>query len=195
MIKKILLFILVISTSFIMCGCQKDETFDPWDDLGGNQQGEVSSESDTTYELYDISSYLNQEVSLPLENYSIDLSNIDLSVVTIEDNNIVITKSGNYEFTGSYQGSIIIEDTDGKVNVILNNVTLNSVDTATIYFKKTSEDRILTVKDNTINTLTNELGTDEDSVIIAKKTSLSEEYVSEVFLKVYLPIASDKDDI
>lgn len=89
---------------------------------------------------------------------NINLSNKSSSsnLVSINDNTFKITGEGVFILTGSISnGNVIIEANDSdKIQIVLNNVTINSSNTAPIYVK--SADKVfITLATNSINTLTN----------------------------------------
>ena len=75
----------------------------------------------------------------------------DKNTVEISDNLVKITKEGIYVFEGEYTGQIQV-DTDVKVRIILNGVTINSQDGPAIYVIN-SEKAYITVVDGTENEL------------------------------------------
>ena len=79
------------------------------------------------------------------------------------DQNILITRGGTYNLTGKFSHSIIVS-CNGDVTLSLNNVTINTKDTASIINKGTGKLKIETLED-TANTLSDENTSYYDSVI------------------------------
>lgn len=66
--------------------------------------------------------------------------------VKITEDTITITSSGIYEFTGDYRGTMIVDAKGENVNIILNGVTLESIDGPALYIKK-AKFVLLTIED------------------------------------------------
>jgi len=97
-------------------------------------------------------------------SYNLDFDESDLdssysvngsTYVSLSDENVRITKAGTYILEGEMNdASIIIEvSKDETVQLVLNNVTINSNDFAAIYIVEADE-VIITLAENSINTLT-----------------------------------------
>lgn len=195
--KLVLIAILVIGL-FILSGCNNgDSFFDPWDNLGGGKEGiDISDYSDETAGAYLLDSVKNDTSSSDgsydesaSNCYTINLDNIktaDLSNITAysyKDDEIKIKASGVFVLSGEFLGTITINDTEDIIQLVLNGVsiaTTDSQDTAAIVFKKpegdTISERILTIKENTTNIISDSIGDTADgdgAVIQAKKRSLS----------------------
>ena len=92
MFKRLLFIFFNLILFFNLFGCNNnqpnDNVFDPWDQLGGNQVGEEVEESDSKFTIYNIDEYYQSDnISLPSENYQLDLENIDQTNVSLEDGN------------------------------------------------------------------------------------------------------------
>jgi len=75
------------------------------------------------------------------------------SNVTVNGNTVKITAAGTYVLSGTGQGTVLIEtDSDSKVQLILNNLTLTSVDNAAILVGQ-ADKVFITLPDNTVNTI------------------------------------------
>lgn len=196
--KKTTLFIAILLAIVLVVasGCDPNNGyFDPWDNLGGGSTGkdvtDYSDEKTTEYLVNDIvgdaSAGANFDSSA--ENcYQIDLDDIalaDLTAVTaysFADNQLKIKSGGVFVLTGTLSGSVVVNDTADSVQLVLDGVdiaTLETQDCAAIVFKKpdgdTVSERILTVKEGTINTLADSVGDNADgdgAVIQAKKRAL-----------------------
>lgn len=82
-------------------------------------------------------------------------STCDSTAVKISDDQITITKAGTYVLNGSLtNGQIVVDASDEKVQLILNDVNINCDTSAAVYVK--SADKVfVTLAKNTSNTLTN----------------------------------------
>lgn len=82
-------------------------------------------------------------------------STCDSTAVKISDDQITITKAGTYVLSGSLtNGQIVVDASDEKVQLILNDVNINCDTSAAVYVK--SADKVfVTLAKNTSNTLTN----------------------------------------
>ncbi|WP_297280814.1 carbohydrate-binding domain-containing protein [uncultured Anaerococcus sp.] len=107
-------------------------------------------------------------------------SSDEVTKINLDEENPEITSSGNYELTGSLEdGSLIIDvdkDSDnGEVNLVLNNVRINSNDATPIYIKEAEKVNIILAdgSTNAISQATIET-TDEDfpSAAIFSKADL-----------------------
>lgn len=171
---------------FILCGCKDKNWFDPWDNLGGGGDAEIGDVDDTIIEDYKPDDYvdvkdeqLNDQTKNEKNINLSDLSNLP-SGVKYEKDEVVITEAGEYEVTGSFKGSIIVDGFDGDCKLVLANVNIETKDGSlnpAILFKKNSGLRILTVKEGTVNYLkdnVSNVGDDaEEAVIAVKKSSLT----------------------
>lgn len=194
-----ILCVLLIVTllTAVFCSCDKEEEFDPWDHLGGNQNGtDIGDTSDETAD-----GYINDDIKndnsdtngsydeSSTNTYIIDLNSIttadlsDVSAYSYKKNELTIKSNGVYVLSGKLSGAISVKDTDGEVQLVLAGVEITTTDDQTvpaIVFKKpdgdTISDRVLTVKDGTENILSDSVGdnaTDGDGAVIqAKKRSL-----------------------
>ena len=97
------------------------------------------------------------------ESNSVTGSNIDLSK---ENTDVTITKGGTYTFTGEFTHSIIVDAKDEEVELVLNGVTINTENTATIIGLEASKITI-TLNDNTTNTLSDGGNSEYDGCIFS----------------------------
>lgn len=97
------------------------------------------------------------------ESNNVTGSNIDLSK---EDTDVTITKGGSYTFTGDFTHSIIVDAKDEEVELVLNGVTINTENTATIIGLEASKITI-TLNDNTTNTLSDGGNSEYDGCIFS----------------------------
>lgn len=181
--KKILslIFLFLVLTS---CGSNKKNNDDDWDHLGGGGIGEEVEEEDVVVDDLPTSDDVEDNITSDDEEISdvvnIDLNNLSSNNNFIYENNILtISNNGVYILSGSLNGAVCIEGEADKIQVILDNViisTLDSQNCAAIVFKKNDGERILTIKENTTNTLSDSIGdteNDDAAVIQAKKSSLT----------------------
>lgn len=97
------------------------------------------------------------------ESNSVTGSNIDLSK---ENTDVTITKGGTYTFNGEFTHSIIVDAKDEEVELVLNDVTINTENTATIIGLEASKITI-TLNDNTTNTLSDGGNSEYDGCIFS----------------------------
>lgn len=97
------------------------------------------------------------------ESNSVTGSNIDLSK---ENTDVTITKGGTYTFTGEFTHSIIVDAKDEEVELVLNSVTINTENTATIIGLEANKITI-TLSDNTTNTLSDGGNSEYDGCIFS----------------------------
>lgn len=97
------------------------------------------------------------------ESNSVTENNIDLSK---ESTDVTITKGGIYTFTGEFTHSIIVDAKDEEVELVLNGVTINTENTATIIGLEASKITI-TLNDNTTNTLSDGGNSEYDGCIFS----------------------------
>lgn len=108
---------------------------------------------------------------------TIDLNDLTVSNsdgIEIDDSIITITKSGNYIFTGNLADGSIVVDTNGIVNVTLNNASITNPSGPAIYIKK-SNDVYLTLLSNTLNYLVdgNAYATSTDIGVLSSNGNLT----------------------
>ena len=73
--------------------------------------------------------------------------------ITVTENTIKITSAGTYVLSGEGNGTVIVEtDSDSKVQLILNNLTLTASDNAAILVGQ-ADKVFFTLADNTVNTI------------------------------------------
>lgn len=160
-------------------------TPDDWDNLGGGGTGDQTEESEITISKIPF----NQEIENLKSNdfitndhkILIDLNNLSTSTdYTYKDNILTIFNNGIYELIGSLNGALVIDGDADSIKVLLNNVTIKTLDTQpypAITFKKHSGVRVLEIMENTTNYLSDSVGdtTEADegcAVIQAKKSNL-----------------------
>ncbi|MDR0879552.1 MAG: carbohydrate-binding domain-containing protein, partial [Clostridioides sp.] len=81
--------------------------------------------------------------------------------ITLKDGNTSkITKAGNYTVSGTAKESQLLVDSDGDINLTLNNVNITNTKAATIYIKNAKSSTITLVGANTLTDGTKY--TDED---------------------------------
>ncbi len=187
---------LALACGLVGCGNNKDDKFSPWDNLGGGQTGvDITDTSSVSTSEYLVDSIISAKNGITAsydpsasDCYFINLetlSSTDLSAVTAyayKNNELVIKSGGVFVLSGSFTGSITVNDTSSDVRIVLNGVnisTTDSQDSGAIVFKKPSSDtiyeRILTVAEGTVNTLADSVGDTAEgdgAVIQAKKRSL-----------------------
>lgn len=99
------------------------------------------------------------------------------SGATVSGTTITITQAGTFEVSGSLQnGQILLNAASATVRLILNGVTMTNDTSAPIYAKKNTSKTIITLKEGTVNTLSDAEtyvyaeGEDEpDAAIFCKK--------------------------
>ncbi|MBQ3274986.1 carbohydrate-binding domain-containing protein [Candidatus Saccharibacteria bacterium] len=104
------------------------------------------------------------------------LDNIDPGVIvndaeidlTDYDSNVTITAAGEHTLTGILNNSVLI-NSDGKVTLNLNGVTISSVETAAIA-NQTSNALVVNLLENTTNTLTDGGSSVYDGALFSKGT-------------------------
>lgn len=197
-ITAILCVLLVVTLlTAVFCSCNKEEKFDPWDNLSGNQNGaDIGDTSDETAD-----GYINDEIKNDKSDangsydesssntYIIDLNSItsadlsDITAYSYKKNELTIKSSGVYVLSGKFSGAISVKDTDRAIQIVLAGVEISTNEdqtAAAIVFKKpdgeTISERTLTIKEGTENIISDSLGdnaTDGDGAVIqAKKRSL-----------------------
>lgn len=196
--KNLLIVSLAVTIALLSSvGCKSEEqSFEPWDNLGGGGVGtDFTDYSDVTASEYLIEELINDNSSGDYaydesENcYKIDLNGLnvaDLSGITAysyKNNELKIKAGGVFVLSGNFSGSVTVNDTTESVRIVLDGVNIRTTDEqncAAIVFKKpdgeTISERILTVKENTVNILSDSTGDDSDgdgAVIQAKKRSLT----------------------
>ena len=88
---------------------------------------------------------------------TVSFSGSDISVtgknITVSGTTVKITAEGTYVLSGNGTGTVIVEtDSNSKVQLILNNLTLQGVDNAAILVGQ-ADKVFITLADNTVNTL------------------------------------------
>ncbi len=164
-----------------------EEWFDPWDNLEGGgtaEDGEVSDEKADDYLQPDDADKEEDWQESDVEG----AVNIHFSTLTadnapegteFEDGTLTIKADGVYALNGTFTGNVVVKDSDGAIQVMLNNATIVTPEdsaSAAILFEKTGKDRVLTAVSGTVNTVSDSVGdTDADgdgAAIQAKKCSL-----------------------
>ena len=180
--KKLLLLIPTLLLTMISCG---NSELSIWDNMGGG--GIVSSISapdvnisnptqgdnsiDSSFKVDTIENAINIDLN--------NVSSLSLDGVKYSNNLLKIEKEGTYALSGTLNGAVEVKGVDGEIRIILNNATIKTLASqvvAPLIFKSHTSTRILTVYDNTNNTLSDSQGdteADGDSAVIqAKKSSL-----------------------
>lgn len=152
--KKLLaLSMISIMSASILFGCS-DDSEGGKNSFFQNNNTDVSEDdnSETIKEKFDIEiTYSDKEKLSVTAN---DLGNYD-NVITLNNESVTITESGEYVLEGTIEdGQIIVDvsDTDTKVvTLILNGVTVSSSNSAPIYVKN-AEKVVLSLVEGTTNT-------------------------------------------
>ena len=178
--KKILLIasLLLLSSCSLLSG--NGSSFDPWDKLGGGGIASVGSEENISINDYEnISNSFSSEQLDESTNSEkvINLSDLKSlpSGVSVSGSTVTISLSGTYLLKGTLKGQIIVDKCNDKdVKLIFDGISVqgNSA-TAPITFKKTSANRIVTLKEGTTSTIEDSSlnqGTNSDESIIEVKT-------------------------
>ncbi len=158
---------------------------DPFDQLGGggiaDDVGENQVKGDDVLINEEIENPDNGKFDINIDNaINIDLSNIGSSEnYSFKDNVLKIKENGIYVLSGTLNGAVEVSRDPDKVNLVLNNVTINTTDDqacAPIVFKSNDFERTLTIYDGSTNYLSDSIGdtsSDGDNAVIqAKKSSL-----------------------
>lgn len=171
----------ILSLIILLTGCSNNistSKFDPWDNLNGG--GNISS---VEVENIILDNY-NPENIIEIKDEQLNTSEENATLINLDEykeDKLVINVSGVYVLSGNYNGEIEVGScNDEEVRIILNSVNIQTKESSlnpAILFKKTSALRILTIKDNTINTLKDNVGNvgddAEESIISSKKSSLT----------------------
>ena len=88
---------------------------------------------------------------------TVEFSGTDISTagsnLSIDGNTVKISAAGTYVLSGNGQGTVLVEtDSDSKVQLILDNLTLTSTDNAAILIGQAYK-VFITLPDNTVNTI------------------------------------------
>lgn len=187
--KKKFLILLSIFCLLVLSSCDgatKPPLDDkPWDDLGGGQIGDQTDESGIT--SGDIEN--NDKVEKPNVDIfdskiegaiNIDLNNLSSESTVYEycENVLSIKDEGIYALSGTLNGALVVKGDANSITIILYNATINTLESQNvpaITFEKHSGERILSAYENTVNSLSDSIGDDdngEGAIIQAKKSSL-----------------------
>ena len=161
--------------------------FDPWDNLSGGGIASTGVIEDRPLDDYvpgeDIVVDEDQLTTDDTNATNINLEDLDVlpSGVSYSESILTISSGGIYSLSGEFRGSIVVEKCDDNtVQILLNNVKIQTKEDSllpAILFKKTDGLRILTVKENTYNSLqdsSSNYGDDaEEAIIASKKSSLT----------------------
>ena len=149
---------------------------------------ETLSDTSTTEYLSETAAVSEaQQVSSVAEEGAISINLSELTKenaptgTTYKDNVLTIKAAGTYVLTGTLNGAVeVAKNVEGTVRIVLAGAsitTLESQTCAAIVFKESSELRILTIADGTVNSVSNSVGdtaADGDGAAIqAKKSSLT----------------------
>lgn len=96
-----------------------------------------------------------QSIAYPNNDYT---TNLDTSIVVGDNEEILITSSGTYEFSGEYSEHTIVVNVDKDVDkepvyIVLNNAQIESNSAAPINIIE-AKDVIIVLEENTVNTIT-----------------------------------------
>lgn len=193
------IFLLLALSLFAFAGCNGtgEAIFDPWDNLNGGGTatgGEISNEAATDYKPGSTEITAAQKETGGTGAVDIDLSGLTAENApdgtTFENGVLTVKNGGVYALNGNLTGNVVVKDTNDTVRLVLNGVTISTPTdsvSAAIVFEKTSSLRILTVAENTVNTLSDSVGdTDADgdgAAIQAKKCSLTVNGTGKLVLK------------
>lgn len=132
--KKIKLIFVVLFTSILLVGCNST----------------ASENTDTTDTTSDTTSYTFEFKD---SDEYFDWTTQDYTTINVATDSTIITSGGTYVLEGeSADGTVTINTTE-KVYLVLNNVTINSVNSAPIYVEEADKVVIL-LPEGTTNTLT-----------------------------------------
>lgn len=97
---------------------------------------------------------------------NVEFLNNDEDVINLSnyDNDFLISSAGTYEVSGSFTNSIIIDAEGEEVNLVLNNVTIENDESAAIIGKNLNS-LTITLKDGSINRLSDGGSSDYDGCI------------------------------
>lgn len=103
------------------------------------------------------------------DDYNFDFSNYEVVDVNLDevDSNYEITKTAVYHFTGTLKGSIKV-NSDDNIKIILDNVTINSVDGSCINVESAKNLYIELVGNNTLSDTESYTDEELDAVIYSK---------------------------
>lgn len=149
--KKILALIVLISVT-TLTGCISLGDFSSGDvgsdtstdnnvsgdtstDNNTNDNNDTSTDNNSSVDTNDIFSTRDYNETIMYTECEISLTNLAASnsMVEITDTTITITQKGSYTFSGTSNNVTIIIDTEDKVQLILDNVTMTSDNFALIH--------------------------------------------------------------
>lgn len=147
--------------------------------LSDSSAAEYLSESVTLSEAQQVSS-IDEEGAIAIDLTELTKDNAPTGT-TYEDNVLSIKAAGTYVLTGTLNGAVeVAKNVEGTVRIVLAGATITTLESQTsaaIVFKESSELRILTIADGTVNTVSDSVGdtaADGDGAAIqAKKSSLT----------------------
>ena len=154
--------------------------FDPWDKLGGGGTFEDGSEENKS--LNDFDNLYTSIDSVMVDNTISNEKVINLSTMTSLPSGVsyssgllYINAGGTYLLKGNLEGYILVDNcNDQDVRLIFDGISITSVgQVAPITFKKSSGNRIITLKENTVSILkdsTANVGDTADESLIEAKT-------------------------
>lgn len=182
--KKISLIITIFLLTLTISSCKKNNP-PKYDDLGGGQIADDVEEN--KMERKDL--LINEEIENPSSEklcteYN-DIKYIDLNKLQsntnykFENDVLKINNSGIYELSGVLNGCVEVNGNPDTIVLILNNTVIKTTDTQTspaITFKAHEGKRILSIKENTYNLLSDSVADTKENgdgaIIQAKKSSL-----------------------
>ena len=134
-----------------------------------NKKEEVK-EPDNRFEMREESKEKETKESDIEKGEEVSEKEIDLSKY---DNNITINKGGTYTLTGEFEHSVLI-DSENEVTLILDNVTIENENTASIA-NISENDLTIKLEENTENNLSDGGSSEYDSCIYSKGKEISME--------------------
>jgi hypothetical protein len=169
-INKILLVSITLFVFFLLIGCQSSETL--FDDIEGYNQGLDSIISEQVYTSKKQNSLTDSEedfvdsslndfkefntATVVFNNNQAEIINeVENTDIFMENGNLIVnsTRKMTLVVSGTLNGSIIINKTDGKLKLVLNGVTINSESGPAINLQ--TEKRVfLVINDQTVNHVT-----------------------------------------
>lgn len=183
--KKLLGFAVLSLGILSLCSCETQDSeiesnnTDQFDQLGGNEVGDVSAKTVLTasdYSYYEISKPVISEENI----VDVNLQNPEAEGITFVDNLLTITNGGTYRLYGNLKGAVSVDSVEEDVTIILDNANITTLDSqscAALVFKKNSRNRTLYLNPDSYNSLSDSAGDTEaegDSAVIqAKKSSLN----------------------
>lgn len=160
--RQTALLSLVLALSVLLAAC-------------GSKTTSASGTTTTTAVTADDDMFSDRDYEVGYSDYTTvtlkdNASKADGNGVTIDGNTITVTAEGTYLFTGTLtDGQIVVnvKDTE-KVQIVLDNASITSSDSAAIYVKCADKVFLTTAKDST-NTVSSSTTTNIDAAIFSKE--------------------------